>query len=294
MADMKTKKITQVSDTRWPYTEKGRDGGKDFATTEVPIKCEGNRGIEEMILRSSSGKLLDAVKAGVSVTGYIFKDEKADRFPETWRLSALAKNNPDLVGAWGGGGGAGTTAAMSPYKAPERAQEARGGGQAAQRTEYTFSELVALFSACYDEVRMICGKEFNDEALQDAAATLFNASRQGGIRGGDAEAKPAATGGMNGNMQQMLVHTIEDAIVKLGMWDTYQAAGGLDEATLMSLWQSAGDNETAFAAALKVVLATKAQFGGTVRSDADEGRDDSGFVSASEVVTTEDLDCLPF
>jgi len=245
MANIVEKKIVTLGSEKWPF----KDG--EYTCTETPIRVSGDKGESEIILRTSSGKLLDALKPGVTVKGYMFKEKDKDaRFPDTWRINALAKNNPDLVppqGQYGGSGGhSGGSSGGS-----QRPATGHGGGGGYNDSAYTFDELVALFEASYEAAREIV-KEVPPDVLQAATAGIYIQATKSGCKvGGNAEAAPHVSD--NAAMQNKLMEIIEPVVKEADLWGRYQGSQLVAD-DLVALWKKCGGSAAGFAIQLSKVL----------------------------------------
>lgn len=275
---LKTKKIVSLDGAWKQFKEQDRDGTlKDCVVCKATT--DDGSGPKSGVLMVSNQRIAEAIKTGSSYEGHTFpkkvtETELANWTQEgvkgaTWIFAIRAGDNPSIqieggqYGGSSGGGGGGHTAST-------------GGGQGVGKG-YSFAALVGLLTDCYREVRSICGENFKDEALQAAAATLFDAARQESV-GVDAGGS-GATSSMNSNMSDKLIETIEGVIKKENLWDEY-AEAELPADVVIETWQKAQGNEQSFAIALFALIRSASA------SDARE--------TPSTPSTDDGLDNIPF
>jgi len=144
MATPRDKKVEQLSDQTWEHSEEYQ--GKTTVYTEAPLKAIGDKGKEELVLRTQSQKLLEKIRPGDVITGFIFKDANAAKFPDTWRFSVRAKDNPDIVGVW------------DPSGAPQQAREEPRRPLEATQAEDRGDDPLAVMRSLLEQALLLVGQ----------------------------------------------------------------------------------------------------------------------------------------
>ena len=226
MATLRTKKLVLASDKTWTVEDEYR--GRITVFTEVPVKMAGDRGEDELVLRTFSQKLLEKMKPGDEIHGYSFPGKDCENHPEAWRFSVKAKDNEHITGGWDGGG-----AQQAPSGTPQGTDTGHEAPKADQWKGYTLEALVALMKACveeYDDVRL--------------AAALFTAAVSHGITAG---------GQVDEDGRAKLVEEIVAVAEQAGL-DISEVTDTL----LISVWEEAGGNEASFGIKMAAELAGNA------------------------------------
>ena len=269
MATIQEKKIVKVSSEQWTGSEtwtnnKGEEVKGNY--TEVPVMAVGSKGEEQIVLRTGSQKLLDALKPDVMVHGYVFKDANAAKFPDAWRINAMAKDNPQLVEPYSGGAQSDAQGGTGGSGGPQQPQESLSGAEQGDGKGYSFDELVVLFAACYREAKKVHG-DVSDDVLQRATATMFMGCTEYGVTIGGGKASDSS---MNENMSEKLMAEIIPAIKDADLFEKYENSS-VPDADIIRLWTECGANPTKFVMRLVNVLGADDGAGGGASTETGDG-----------------------
>ena len=235
MASLHDKKILNVDNKTWEYSDTNPKSGRTTKYTECWVQIEGKDGPERMVFRTASEKLMKALKPGVTVRGYVFRDDDA-KHPGEWRCKANGKDNPDLAGYSQDFGGSGhTTGGVSPAPAP------------AAQASYRLDELELLMDWAIERSEALLS-ELEDNARVRHAVALFEAA----VRCG-AKQEGQGSGQANRGQDEAVVGLVEKAIAKAGLTAQYEHTS-ISTAKFVELWQAAGGNEAAFVIAAKTAM----------------------------------------
>ena len=238
MAEMDTKTILKVGGQTWTADDTNPKTGRTTTYTEVSVEVEDKKGPRKMILRTASEKLLKAVKPGVQVTGYIFKDREA-KYADTYRIRANGKDNPELAGysqEHGGSGHVTGGASPSPASPPAPAQ-----------ARYDLAGLEALMGWAIERSEALLA-ELEDNARVRHAVALFEAAVRVGAKAQGAGQTSEGQDGAGGVMPLILA-----ALQQANLTKQYECTG-LPDKKLIELWQAAGGNDAAFRIAAKTAM----------------------------------------
>ena len=243
MAQIRQKEIVKVGGQTWEFSDTNPQSGRTTNYTELAVQVKGNNGTEDMVLRTASKKLLEAIKPGVVVHGYIFKSDDA-QYPDSWRIRADGKNNPHLTDPDGK-----YSHAPAPTQGAQAPQQGQQATPVAART-YTVEEIAALYEEAIG-VSQDALEELTDEARVLSVNALFSSFVENGCKVGQTQSAPPSS--MNKPMQVQLIDTIKAVLNAKGLSDLYAASSIADEA-LITAWQAAGGNDNAFVIAAKILL----------------------------------------